>query len=359
MFMKKTISIIIVCMLLISCFTGVQASAAPKMVTEYFTISSDAGTQFSNIQGENNWYYMWGWSPNDYVEMQYNSPTNSWKPAAGLGGDGIEINSGAWCHPVWGLVDAWAQAVLMWKAPKDGTVKIVGNYAKGNAGQSGNGVVFKMYQNTTEIGSAFHKYNNGDYSEWPEQNLTVAAGDKIYFTFSGDGDGSNDGGALGVWIDFTRVADSVTPQGPAVNPKVTLAPGATATGRLLATDPNGDPLTFTLKTQGTKGTAAIQSDGNFSYIANTDTADGADSFVVTASNGFDNGSVDITVEVMVQKDAVTNVEIPDAPNNATGTNNKNKTGDSFPVPAVMLFGTALAALLTVKKKQKNKIQADD
>ena len=70
-----------------------------------------------------------------------------------------------------------------------------------------------------------------------------------------------------------------------------------ATGAITATDPDGDPLTYTLSTPPANGTVTLNPDGTFSYTPDPD-YNGSDDFVVTVDDG-NGGTVDVTVPVTV------------------------------------------------------------
>lgn len=67
------------------------------------------------------------------------------------------------------------------------------------------------------------------------------------------------------------------------------------TGRVSATDPDGDPLTYTSSPTAAGGSVAVAADGTFVYTPNPGGAT-ADAFTVTVSDGRD-GSVDVAVSV--------------------------------------------------------------
>lgn len=73
----------------------------------------------------------------------------------------------------------------------------------------------------------------------------------------------------------------------ATDPVIITAHGSPIAGAASATDPDGDVLTYSIYTQGTKGVASVDSlSGNFSYAPNQDAA-GDDAFVIKASDGID------------------------------------------------------------------------
>lgn len=77
---------------------------------------------------------------------------------------------------------------------------------------------------------------------------------------------------------------------------LTVAPGATATGTLSATDADGDTLTFSIQTNPTQGTVAItdENTGAYQFVANA-AATGTDSFTFQVSDGIDTDTATVNV----------------------------------------------------------------
>lgn len=76
-----------------------------------------------------------------------------------------------------------------------------------------------------------------------------------------------------------------------------------ATGQVIATDPNGDSLTYVLQSSPVSGTAAVNSDGSFTYTPNTGFT-GPDSFTVLVSDGRGGTAVStVTINVINQPPA--------------------------------------------------------
>ncbi|MBP2000088.1 C4-type Zn-finger protein [Paenibacillus shirakamiensis] len=73
---------------------------------------------------------------------------------------------------------------------------------------------------------------------------------------------------------------------PPVTQNVSLSTSSNipVSGQVIATDPNGDPLTFTLNSPPANGTAVVNPDGTFTYTPNTGFA-GTDNFTVLVSDG--------------------------------------------------------------------------
>jgi VCBS repeat-containing protein len=90
---------------------------------------------------------------------------------------------------------------------------------------------------------------------------------------------------------------------------------------LNATDPDQDKLSWSIKTQGSKGTAAIDSNGLVSFKP-TANSNGSDSFVVEVSDGKESSTITVNVTIAAINDApaFTAIELPEvAENSAAGT----------------------------------------
>lgn len=96
----------------------------------------------------------------------------------------------------------------------------------------------------------------------------------------------------------------------AASQAVTTAEDTAKTVTVSATDPDGDPLTYTVSTAATKGTVTGGQGGTFTYTPNAD-FNGTDSFVVKAT---DDGGLSVTQTVNV---TVTAVNDPPRANAAT------------------------------------------
>jgi len=73
-------------------------------------------------------------------------------------------------------------------------------------------------------------------------------------------------------------------------------------GSVSAADVDGDTLTYTVSTNGAKGSATIDSKGDFTYTPNAN-ANGTDSFVVTVSDGKASATQTVTVNIAAVNDA--------------------------------------------------------
>jgi CshA-type fibril repeat protein/VCBS repeat-containing protein len=130
---------------------------------------------------------------------------------------------------------------------------------------------------------------DGSYIFTPAANYNGPVPVAIY-TIS-DGEGGTGTGTL--TLDITPVNDPPVGTGtPVTTPEDT-----PVTGVVTATDPDGDPLTFTPGTPPTHGTVTINPDGSYSYVPDPD-YNGPDSFTVVVSDGH-GGTTTITVPVTV------------------------------------------------------------
>ncbi|MFB0846904.1 hypothetical protein ACEU3E_32470 [Paenibacillus oleatilyticus] len=132
---------------------------------------------FSNVQGQNNWYYQ-EWDGTTYRNLEYEN--DHWK-----GSNPYTVVGHTSHHP------AETDPVMKWVAPKAGFIKIAGNVSKSNPG-GGDGVNVKVLKNNALIWSKDLVYN--DVTGY-EMNITVGvnAGDSIYFVLNKKGDNFYDG----------------------------------------------------------------------------------------------------------------------------------------------------------------------
>ena len=120
---------------------------------------------------------------------------------------------------------------------------------------------------------------------------------------------------------------------------VTAAEDLMATGQLIATDPAGHPITFSIVTQGIKGTAVVTdpASGAFIYTPNAN-ANGADSFTFKANDGADDSNIaTITVTINPSNDGPVAVDDSATTNEDTSvtisvlTNDLDVDGDALTV----------------------------
>jgi PKD repeat protein len=137
---------------------------------------------------------------------------------------------------------------------------------------------------------------SGAFTYTPQANISGT--DSFTFTVS---DGKKDSAITTATITITPVNDApvATPQA------ITVVEDGTANGKLTATDIDGDALTYSLVTNGGKGTATITdaASGSFNYVPQVD-ANGADSFSYKASDGkLDSAVVTVDVNITPVNDA--------------------------------------------------------
>jgi VCBS repeat-containing protein len=130
---------------------------------------------------------------------------------------------------------------------------------------------------------------DGSYSFTPAANYNGPV-PAVRYTVA-DGEGGTDTSTL--TLNVTPVNDPPVGTGtPVTTPEDTPVHGV-----VTATDPDGDPLTFTPGTPPAHGTVTINPDGSYTYVPNPD-YNGPDSFTVTVSDGH-GGTTTITVPVTV------------------------------------------------------------
>lgn len=120
-------------------------------------------------------------------------------------------------------------------------------------------------------------------------NLNYNGADSFSFVAN---DGTTNSSAATVSITVNPVNDPPVAQ----NLTVTSANGQPVSGTVTATDPDGDSLTFALQTQGSKGTAVMQANGNFVYTPQAG-ASGVDTFAFTTSDGSASAIGTVTVHL--------------------------------------------------------------
>ncbi|MEJ2792260.1 retention module-containing protein, partial [Iodobacter sp. LRB] len=129
----------------------------------------------------------------------------------------------------------------------------------------------------------------------------------------------NDGKGGTAVITVNVTVDPVNDAPVGTNQAITTPEDTPITGKLVATDKDGDPLTFTAKDQPAHGTVTVKPDGSYEYTPAPD-YNGKDSFTVTVSDG-KGGTAVITVNVTVDP-------VNDAP---IGTNQAITTPEDTPI----------------------------
>lgn len=180
------------------------------------------------------------------------------------------------------------------------------------------------------------KNGDGTFTYTPTEAARIAAGaagapratltDTVEITVT-DGHGGTDTASVTV-----RIAPSTANAGPTGGKANPGQPGVDGkvSGTVTATDPNGDPLTFTGSGDTARGSVIVNANGTFVYTP-TDAARHAaaannagaalkeDSFVVTVSDGKGGSlAVPVTVSILPKNAAPTGNANPGAPNVTTG-----------------------------------------
>ncbi len=126
------------------------------------------------------------------------------------------------------------------------------------------------------------------------------------FTFKVN-DGSLDSAPATVAVTITAVNDAPTATAGTLN----VTENAPQTGTLIGSDPEGDPLTFSIVSQGSKGTVAItgEATGAYTYTPNANET-GSDTFTFKVNDGeFDSAPATVTVTIEAVNDAPTNIAL--------------------------------------------------
>jgi peptidoglycan hydrolase-like protein with peptidoglycan-binding domain len=136
-------------------------------------------TNYSAIQESYQWSYLFGvnslFTPMTWGSAPWDSSTKLWK-----GNEDYLLIGRGWFHP-----GSAADAVLRWKAPRSGIVRIVGTVLDGN-GTCGNGILASILRNGAEL--AQYSIANGDsIGKAHDLSEQVASGDNIYFVVKSNG----------------------------------------------------------------------------------------------------------------------------------------------------------------------------
>src|SRR5262249_22585580 len=155
-------------------------------------------------------------------------------------------------------------------------------------------------------GEASYLYSNG---VWTNINDLVPPGSRYLVGVSGiNNRGWIVGGIYG--SNFLLIPPNRVPT--ASDDTLSATEDTAANGALKATDPDGDPLTYSIVANGTKGTATITNaaTGAFTYTPNPD-ANGTDSFTFKVNDG--------ALDSNIATETVTISPVNDAPVAANGT----------------------------------------
>ncbi len=130
--------------------------------------------------------------------------------------------------------------------------------------------------------------SNGDFTYTPASGYAGPDG----FNFSvADGKGGTDTGTVSITVTSSNTAPT------ADDLNITTEQDAAKTGKLSASDPDGDPLSFALASGPAHGSADVKSNGDFTYTPASGYAgpDGFNFSVADGKGGTDTGTVSITV----------------------------------------------------------------
>lgn len=163
--------------------------------TQFNSYSFSQG--FSATQGDNQWHYQ-QWNGSGYSNMTWDSGNNRW-----VGAQAFNLIANAWLHP------DTNDAVLAWKAPHAGTIRIVGNDITVPGNPAGDGVKVKILKNNTNIWptSGWQSISANSYVLYDDSIVTVAQNDMIYFIVNKNGNNSYDQTNWNPFIEYINVAD--------------------------------------------------------------------------------------------------------------------------------------------------------
>jgi len=175
----------------------------------------------------------------------------------------------------------------------------------------GNTLTFSIVTNGTKGSAAITNPTTGAFTYTPSENQTGSDS----FTFRAN-DGTVNSNTATVAVTITTVNDAPIATGTSVTTNEDTA----VSGQLSATDPDGNTLTFSIVTNGTKGSAAITNPatGAFTYTPNTN-ATGSDSFTFRVNDGTVNSNtatVAVTITAVNDLPVVVNTSIATKVNTA-------------------------------------------
>ncbi|WP_176560068.1 S8 family serine peptidase [Brevibacillus dissolubilis] len=151
-----------------------RAAWDPSISYSYSKNSFTASEDYSNIQGQNNWYYQ-EWTGTGYQDLSYVADGNFWM--------GSYLYTRVYQNRQ--ETDAF-DSVRTWMAPRQGTVRITGNVAQQFA-DCGDGFQVKIMKNGTQIwpNTGWQYIDYDDTTGLPHDiQVPVNAGDTIHFVMN-------------------------------------------------------------------------------------------------------------------------------------------------------------------------------
>ncbi len=162
----------------------IQAAAiAPTPAPARSVLAAQAARDFSDKQGQRNWYYLRSTSPGalEFKSLPWNAASGKWYHDPSFHPEMRLSNRGS--YP-----SAYNDVARMWASPYDGVLHIFGQAAKEpGAGRGGNGVRVYIVQNDQVL---WDRYLDGYDTAGVSFDLTANAkgGDKFYFITGALGD---------------------------------------------------------------------------------------------------------------------------------------------------------------------------
>jgi len=164
--------------------------------------------------------------------------------------------------------------------------------------QDGDPLTFSIVTNGSKGSAVITSPATGAFTYTPNKDATGSDS----FTFKVN-DGTVDSNTATVTVTINSVNDPPTAAGFSI----TVDENQSASGQLTASDPDGDPMTFSIVANGSKGSAVITNPdtGAFSYTPNKD-ATGSDSFTFKVNDGMvDSNKATVTVTIKAVNDPPT------------------------------------------------------
>lgn len=183
---KKLKKIIVGAAVLAAMVCSVSVGFAAEIKLEYA-----GNTDFSGVQGHNNWYYQCTSNGENYTDLPYDESQKMWV-------NGSNKIQSELCHPNIGIYSA-----RVWEAPYSGRVKLTskGNVRMNKSNTVGEGVYVDIYINKECLWNKFIKVSDDvGYSYDDLDAINVKAGDRIYFRVGCD-DWSN---CTTAWIPIVK-----------------------------------------------------------------------------------------------------------------------------------------------------------
>lgn len=174
-------------------------------VTYDTTGITDWYTCVPTVQGENNFFALYGKAEGTYFEMtspDADASGNHWKGGAQYNGIDWRQEFGP---------DGGNDAILAWRAPFNGTVQFQGKVAKNNM-EGSDGIVLKAYTRKSPVDPATELYKQ-TYTDpfeayFSGEAITVTSGEIFFFSIDQNNTSANDSAKLYLKTNFTKDSEN-------------------------------------------------------------------------------------------------------------------------------------------------------